>query len=1091
MTTATIQRFRLSLQQERLWNLQQGVVQQGEPHPYSVHGQIAIDGPIQLDTLAQAIQTLVQRHEIFRTTFVCPPGMTLPVQMIRAESFLSHNTNNLTHLDPDTQETQLEALWQQWIKPLSAGLQDLPWQSLLVTLSPTQHMLLVRLSALHADAATLTQLVAEIGRCYHATLAHESAADDPLQYADFAEWQQGLLVATETAIGQAYWLKQDYTEFHRFKLPFERSETQPTGFTPQHIALTFEPEQTTKLGAMAQTLDVPVSTVLLTCWHILLWRWTGDPKIRIGTAFTGRKYAELETVLGNLTKYLPLVHSCQSHQTFLDVLKNIDTSLQDMHQWQDCFTWDCATNPALPPQKQYWPIGYDYHPLTATSCHGEISFSLLRQIACLEPFNLRLACTEQQQTLATAFHYDASLFSAAVVREMAAQFHQLVDSAIHTPEIPIRSLDLLHNRHQILVEFNQTPATYPKEVCIHHLISAQAERFPVGIAVACADRQLTYQDLEHRSNQLAHHLQQLGVGPEVLVGFCVERSPLMIIGILGILKAGGAYVPLDPTYPSTRLDFLRQDARVSLLLTQQHLVSQFPETQVLCLDADWDAIAHHPSAPVTSPVTPDNLAYVIYTSGSAGQPKGVQITHRNLVHSTYARLLTYPTPIHRFLLLSSFAFDSSVAGIFWSLCQGGELHLPEVGLERDPAGLVAAIAHHQISHLLALPSLYNLLLETAQPQQLKSLQTTIVAGEVCPTALVRRHLDQYPETPLFNEYGPTEGTVWSTVYRCEGEVQKLPSTVSSTVPIGRPIPNAQIYILDAQQQPVPIGVTGELYVGGEGVARGYLHQPQLTAEKFIPHPFAADPDAKLYRTGDLARYRPNGDIEFLGRMDDQIKLRGFRIELGEIEAAIAQHPSILETIVLVREDSPGDRRLVAYLRPQPDADPNLTDILRQTLRETLPDYMVPSIFISLKTFPRTPNGKIDRQMLPSPDRVQPERSHAFVAPRTATEVKLGEIWTAILKVDPVGIHDNFFDLGGHSLLATQLASRCRDTFHVEIPLRQFFAAPTIADLAISIAQQLADASEEDVFAQALAEIQQLSDEEAQAMLATLEQEAHR
>jgi amino acid adenylation domain-containing protein len=1135
MTTAMMQGFRLSLQQERLWNLQQDVIQQGEPRPYSVHGQIAIDGPIQLDTLAQAIQTLVQRHEIFRTTFVCPPGMTLPVQMISAESFFSHNTNNLTHLDPHTQETQLESLWQQWIKPLSAGLQDPPWQSCLVTLSPTQHRLLVRLCALHADAATLTQLVAEIGRCYQAALAHEklfekvhsslhsppcppilggsdpqnppmlgdlggecngfatfqtvseSIADDPLQYADFAEWQQGLLVATETVIGQAYWRKQDYTEFHRFKLPFERSGTQQPGFTPQHIALTFGPQQTAKLVAMAQTFDVPVPTVLLTCWHILLWRWTGDPKIPIGIAFTGRKYAELETVLGNLTKYLPLVRSCQSHQTFLDVLKDIDTSLQDMHQWQDCFTWDCVTNPTLTPQKQYWPIGYDYHPLPEAFYYGKISFSLLRQSACLEPFNLKLTCTEQQQTLTTAFHYNASLFSAAVVREIAAQFHQLVDSATHTPEIPIRSLDLLHNRHQILVEFNQTQANYPKEVCIHHLISAQAERFPAGIAVACADRQLTYQDLDRRSNQLAHHLQQLGVGPEVLVGLCVERSPLMMIGILGILKAGGAYVPLDPTYPSARLDFLRQDTQVSLLLTQQHLVSQFPETQVLCLDADWDVIAHHPFAPVTSPVTPDNLAYVIYTSGSTGQPKGVQITHRNLVHSTYARLLTYPTPIHRFLLLSSFAFDSSVAGIFWSLCQGGELHLPEVGLERDPAGLVAAIAHHQISHLLTLPSLYNLLLETAQPQQLKSLQTAIVAGEVCPTALVHRHLDQYPETPLFNEYGPTEGTVWSTVYRCEGEVQKLPSSV----PIGRPIPNAQIYILDAQQQPVPIGVTGELYVGGEGLARGYLHQPQLTAEKFISHPFAADPDAKLYRTGDLARYRPDGDIEFLGRIDDQIKLRGFRIELGEIEAAIAQHPSILETIILVREDSPGDRRLVAYVRPQPDPDANLTDTLRQTLRETLPDYMVPSIVISLKIFPRTPNGKIDRQMLPSPERVQPERVHAFVAPRTATEVQLGEIWAEILKVNPVGIQDNFFDLGGHSLLATQLASRCRDAFRVEIPLRQFFAEPTIADLATLITQQLADKSEEAVFAQALAEIQQLSEEEAQAMLATLEQEAHR
>ncbi|NJM65772.1 MAG: amino acid adenylation domain-containing protein [Acaryochloris sp. RU_4_1] len=1124
MTTAMMQGFRLSLQQEWLWDLQQAVPQ-GEPYPYWVLGQIAIEGSIQPDVLATAIQTLVQRHEIFRTTFVCPPGMTLPVQMISEQSCVSHQTENLSHLEPQVQETQLAALWQQWIDPANHDLQDLPWQSLLVILSPTHQVLLVHLSALHADAVTLSQLVAEIGRCYQAILEGESIADDPLQYADFAEWQQTLLETKETAIGKAYWRKQDYAALQTCKLPFEHSVTQQTGFAPQHITSTFTAAQTTKLTATAQAYDVSTSTILLTCWYILLWRWTGEPKIVIGTACTGRKYAELATVYGNLTKYLPLVHSLPSHQPFSVVLKEIDASLQDMHQWQDCFTWDCVAwdqvsdsgysvipSPSpLSRQKHYWPIGYDYHQLPAPSCHGDLFFSLLRQSTCLERFNLKLACLEQEQTLATEFHYDVSLFNDTTVQEIAAQFHQLVDSAIHTPDIPIGELNPLHNRHQILVEFNQTQAHYPQEACIHHLISAQAERFPTGIAVACANQQLTYQALEDRSNELAYHLQQLGVGAEVLVGICVERSPLMIIGILGILKAGGAYVPLDPTYPKTRLAFLLQDAQVSLLLTQKHLISQLPtqDTQVLCLDADWDtmthsrpksygqqatAIAHHTSAPVTSTVTPDNLAYVIYTSGSTGQPKGVQITHRNLVHSTYARILTYPTPIHRFLLLSSFAFDSSVAGIFWSLCQGGELHLPEVGLERDPAGLVAAIAQDQISHLLTLPSLYNLLLEAANPDQLASLQTVIVAGEVCPTALLRRHWQRYPNTQLFNEYGPTEGTVWSTVYPCQPQGQSQETDCEKlgwlgTVPIGRPIANAQIYILDAQQQPVPIGVTGELYVGGEGVARGYLHQLPLTDEKFIPHPFTDDLNARLYRTGDLARYRPDGDIEFLGRIDDQIKLRGFRIELGEIEGAIAHHPAVLETVVLMREDSPGDQRLVAYVCSKPDADPNLTDILRQTLRETLPDYMVPSAFVLLSALPRTPNGKIDRQALPALDQEQ-SLARTFAPPRTPTEEQLAGIWAEVLNIKQVGIHDNFFDLGGHSLLATQLASRCRDTFHVEILLRQFFAAPTIADLAILIAQQLADASDETLLAQTLAEIQQLSDAEAQAVLANLDQENH-
>lgn len=1111
MTTAMMQGFRLSLQQERLWELQQAE-SQGEPHPYWVLGQISITGPIQLDTLAKAIHILVQRHEILRTTFVCPPGMTLPMQTISEEISFSHQTQSLSHLEPQVQETQLEALWQQWVEPSDEDLQDSPWQSLLITLSSTQYALFLRLSALHADAVTLNQLVSEIGRCYQGTFVGESIVDEPLQYADFAEWQQTLLETEEMAIGKAYWRKQDYTGLQNCKLPFEYSFAKQMGFVPQHITSTFTTAQTTELSATAQAYGIATSTILLACWHILLWRWTGEPRIVIGTACTGRKYAELETVCGNLTKYLPLAHSLSAHQPFSVVLKEMDASLQQMNQWQDCFTWNCVAwnqvsdsgyKAIAPPsplfaQKHYWSTGYDYHQLPATSCHGNVSFSLLRQSTCLERFNLKLACLEQEQTLTTEFYYDASLFSAIAIQEIAAQFHQLVDSVIHTLDPPICELDLLHNHHQILVEFNQTQAAYPKDACIHHLISAQAEQSPNRVAVACADRSLTYQELENRSNQLAHHLQQLGVGVEVPVGICVERSPLMIIGVLGILKAGGAYVPLDPTYPKTRLAFLLEDAQVSLLLTQKHLVSQLPtqNTEALCLDADWDAISNHSPDAVTNAVVPDNLAYVIYTSGSTGQPKGVQITHRNLVHSTYARILTYPTPIYRFLLLSSFAFDSSVAGIFWSLCQGGELHLPEVGLERDPAGLVAAIAHHQISHILTLPSLYNLLLEVAKPHQLASLQTVIVAGEICPITLVRRHQESYPETQLFNEYGPTETTVWSTVYRCQPEMGQTIETEqknlrwSSTVPIGHPIPNAQVYLLDAQQQPVPIGITGELYIGGEGVARGYLHQPFLTNEKFIPNPFAAHSKAKLYRTGDLARYRPDGDIEFLGRIDDQIKLRGFRVELGEIEGAIAQHPAVLETVVLVREDSPGDQRLVAYLCPQPEANPDLTETLRQSLRGTLPDYMVPSAFIQLKAFPRTPNGKIDRHALPAPDHVQPELARPFVAPRTATEEQLVGIWAEVLNIKQVGIHDNFFDLGGHSLLATQLASRCRDTFHIEIPLRQFFAAPTIADLATLIAQQLADTSDEILLAQTLAEIEQLSDTEAQVVLANLNPENH-
>ncbi|WP_414586468.1 amino acid adenylation domain-containing protein [Scytonema sp. PCC 10023] len=620
----------------------------------------------------------------------------------------------------------------------------------------------------------------------------------------------------------------------------------------------------------------------------------------------------------------------------------------------------------------------------------------------------------------------------------------------------------------VLKQQNETQVNYPENSCIHQLFEAQVERTPEAVAVIFEDvetrviRSLSYRELNQCANQLAHYLQRQGVGSETLVGICVERSLEMIVGLLGILKAGGAYVPLDPTYPKERLAFMLEDACVPILLTQAQLVAELPahKAKVVCLDSDCGVMVHESNENPLSTVSSENLAYTIYTSGSTGRPKGVMVTHNNLVYSTVARTFYYQEPVKNFLLVSSFAFDSSVAVIFWTLCFGGTLVLPKEGLHKDILQLTKLISQYQITHWLSVPSLYKALLTHGSLQQLVSLRTVIVAGELCSRELVDRHYQILPQTTLFNEYGPTEATVWSSVYRCQSDELK------SSIPIGRAIANTQIYLLDEQLNPVPVGVPGELYIGGAGVARGYLNRPELTAEKFISNPLSEMrkwrelpipqspitnhhyPVPRLYKTGDLAQYLPEGNIEFLGRIDQQVKIRGFRIEVGEIEAILAKHPYVQEVVVLAQKDVSGEQRLVAYLV---SSELSISE-LRHFLSEKLPDYMVPSAFVFLEALPLTPNGKVDRLALPVPDFTRSHLAKAFVAPRSESEKVLAEIWAQVLGIERVGIHDNFFELGGHSLLATELLLQVHDTFGVELTLQRLLELSTVDSLAAWIEQ---------------------------------------
>ncbi|HEY0606762.1 MAG TPA: amino acid adenylation domain-containing protein, partial [Herpetosiphonaceae bacterium] len=525
--------------------------------------------------------------------------------------------------------------------------------------------------------------------------------------------------------------------------------------------------------------------------------------------------------------------------------------------------------------------------------------------------DLILFMWEGSEQLTGTLEYSTDLFDAATITRLIDHFRVLLEAIALDPDRSIADLPLLtaDEAHRLLDEWSTTTATPAIDECIHQTIAAQALLTPDAPAVVCGagtrERvSLTYAELERQANQLGHWLQARGVGPETRVGLCVERSPDLLVGILGILKAGGAYLPLDPSYPAERLRAMLDDAQAPIVVTMERLLGKLHQEQTICLDREREVLAAEPETPPLSAVTADHLAYVIYTSGSTGQPKGVLVNHRNLARSTAARRSFYREPVSSFLLLSSFAFDSSVAGIFWTLSQGGTLHLPPEGSHADPGAIAGLLAQHRISHMLCLPSLYALVLASVQPSRLPALRCVIVAGEACPRELIERHRQELAHTALFNEYGPTEGTVWCTVYDCGG------AEVPQPVPIGRPIPNAQIYVLDAQLRPVPIGVPGELYLGGDQVARGYHRRPDRTAERFIPHPFSNVPGARLYRTGDLARWLPGGELQLLGRADHQVKLRGFRIELDEIAAALRQHEAVQDAVVVMRED---EQRLVAYV----------------------------------------------------------------------------------------------------------------------------------------------------------------------------------
>jgi amino acid adenylation domain-containing protein len=674
-------------------------------------------------------------------------------------------------------------------------------------------------------------------------------------------------------------------------------------------------------------------------------------------------------------------------------------------------------------------------------------------------FDIGLDIFESNGHLTAAVEYSTDLFDHTTIRRMLFHFRNLLESIVAFPDMQISKLSFLTaaEREQILTEWNSTHSEYAEEKCIHRLFEAQVERTPEAVAVMSEGEQLTYAELNERANRLAHYLRRLGVREEVLVGICMERSVEMLVGLLGILKAGGAYVPLDPAYPKQRLAFMLEDARVSVLLAQERLLSAVPEhsARIVCVDRDWGQIKLESEMNLTVGAQPFNLAYVIYTSGSTGTPKGVMIQHRSLMNWTTRACVEYALrPDDRILQFSSISFDTAAEEIYPCLMLGATVVLRSSEMASSIAKLLEKSREWKIT-ILDLPTAFwhELTWELAT-QNLKlppSVRLVITGGEkALPERLSMWHRSVRGDVRLMQGYGPTEVTVVATI--ADLSKYRLAETALKEVPIGRAIGNAQVFILDKHQQPVPIGVAGELYIGGDGLARGYLNSASLTAERFIPNPFSHHAGARLYRTGDIARYLADGEIEFLGRGDEQVKIRGYRIELGEIEALLREFREVRDAVVLAREDIPDDRRLVAYLVADQSNGFSVSE-LRRSLGDTLPDYMVPSSFVLLDELPLTPNGKVNRRALPEPSPLHQEAATIYVPPRTEMERIIAAIWQEVFRAEKLSVHSNFFDLGGHSLTLVRVHSMLHDRLHKEISMLDMFRYPTISSLSDYLSQE--------------------------------------
>ncbi|MEH2094791.1 amino acid adenylation domain-containing protein [Nostoc sp.] len=1054
----------VSFAQERVYFIQQLAP---ENSAYQFQAKIRFRGQLDVTVLHQCLDEIVQRHEIFRTTYPAVNGKLF--QVINPHEPISFKVIDLQALPESEQEAEAQKLCEEEVQQ-PFDMNQLPlvkW--VLLKLSEQEHQLIHIEHHMAHDGWSFNVFLGELLELYPAFCADKpSPLTEPrLQFADFAHWQREWVNTAEAQAQLTYWQQKLSGSSPLLELPYDRPRPTEQTYNGDQVRMELPSDLCESLRVVSRQAGATLFMTMLGAFLVILHRYTKQDDISIGTAVANRRMQEIEKLIGMIVNNLVLRTDLSGNPTFRELLDRVRQVTLEAYANED-LPFDKVVDVLKPIRNlSYNPlfqVMFSFHdsampdlslPDLDISLHEPISnksakFDLDFLVIPRFEQSVQNGAKRGAKGITLVLEYNSDLFDAATIQQMLEQYQKLLKGIVANPEQRISQLPLLtQTQQQLLVEWNQTHREYSSTKCVHELFAAQVELTPDAVAIQQEGQQLTYRQLSDRANQLAHYLQSLGVKAETLVGICVERSLEMIVGLLGILKAGGAYVPLDPAYPKERLTDILEDTQLGILLTQERFqdkLADYPGTKI-CLDRDWGIIAQQNTSNPINEVQLDNLASIIYTSGSTGKPKGVMVEQRSLINFVITATHEYGINAgDKILQFASICFDTSIEEIFPCLLFGATLVLRTQQILHSSNEFWRCCREWQLT-VLDLPTAYwhQLVTElTHEDSRIpESLRVVIIGGEEAQLEKVKHwhssiaHFSEAPQ--LFNSYGPTEATVVTTL-------DCLTPTANS-VSIGRPISNAQVYVLDRYLQPVPIGVPGELHISGAGLARGYWQRPELTSEKFIENPFynpkSKIQNPKLYKTGDLARFRADGNLEYLGRVDDQVKIRGFRIELGEIETVLRQHPQVFQTVVIAREDIPGQKRLVAYVvTHQP---PATNDELRDFIKQKLPNYMVPSAFVLLEALPMTPNCKVDYRALPAPD-LSRNAENNFVAPQTLIEEKLAAIWSEVLRLEQVGIHDNFFELGGDSILSIQVISRAQQA-GIQIIPKQLFQYQTIAELA--------------------------------------------
>lgn len=1097
MQEGVIEGFRLSPQQRRLWLLQR--------RGATCCGQCAIslEGNLNRKALSEALRRIVSRHEILRTSFHSLSGMDFPLQVISETASISSTEVDCSDYQLGERATLVERILEQE-RGVAFDLDHSPvMRCVLLRFAAKLHVLLISLPSLCADGETLRNLVSEISRSYSVRPNNRELSDELVQYADFSEWQNELQQSDEAKSARDYWDRKIGNPEKELVLPCERRPFGDPGFTLACYRLGLDSAITHSAKSLADESGTSISCLLLACLQTLLYRLTGQAEITVGRLYNGRKFQQIRNAVGLFEKYLPFLCRFERYYEFKEILGAVDATERENYAKQDYFSWDDSAS-SIESGQLFLPIKFDFCSLPLKNAVDDLRFSVYGLYSCIDRFKLRLHCIATGDALAVEFQYDPGFYSSVTVERLAGQFDALLRSVVENPSLEIGELNVLSEaeKRSLLVEWNSTELDYPKGTCLHDLFERQVEKTPDCLAVAFHHDHLSYSELNRRANQLAHHLREIGVGPDFPVGLCVERSVEMIAALLAILKAGGAYLPIDVTQPKQRTGHMLKAAAVTTIVTQERFQSLFGDQhrEIVCIDSDWSQISERGEGNAERRAFPENLAYVIFTSGSTGVPKGVMIQHESAVSlgmALRARVYNELGGALRVGLNAPLVFDASVKQIL-QLVFGHALILMPEQARVDAQEMLRFIECNSLDVIDATPSQIMMMREPGLSAKNVAARAVIVGGEAIHERLWRDMVDD-PSRVYFNVYGPTECTVDATI-----------STVScqeGRPTIGSPIPNVRVYVLDDDLGPAPLGVQGELYIAGAGLARGYVNGPDLTAERFLPNAFGNRHGGRLYRAGDAVRYGEDGRIEYIGRKDNQVKVRGHRIELGEIESLLAEHAGVRKAIVLAREDNEGDKRLVAYVVPLRERlsfidrspqhrppngmsiahqDKNETDYLgheifdnrlqaqhgatlpegavpssaelRIYLKARLPEYMVPSAFLLLEELPLTRNGKIDRSALSKRSLTEYEAAPGlpYVAPQTIAEHTIALVWQEVLGLDKVGINDNFFDIGGHSLLLIRVHNKLQEEFGNKLPLMELFGYPTINSLAAHLSNNQSD-----------------------------------